>query len=153
MPKPPGSAALAPYEESPAGRWLAVQALHAQVSGVIDRALEEAHALSLRELSALEILSTQADVEDGHFQMGELARGLALSQSATTRLVTRLEERGLLTRYICPTDRRGIYTDVTERGLRLLPQARSTRDVALGEALGSVADERLTPLVRFVAGA
>jgi DNA-binding MarR family transcriptional regulator len=74
-----------------------------------------------------------------------------LSQSATTRLVTRLEDRGLLTRYLCPTDRRGIYTDVSESGLRLLAEARPTNDTALREALDAAAtNPELAPLVRAV---
>lgn len=150
MPRASGTAALAAYEASPAGRWLAVKALHGIVDVALDRALGREHALSARELGALELLSTQDDDEGGHFQMRELARGLALSQSATTRLVTRLEERGMLTRYICPTDRRGVYTDVTDAGMHLLSQARPTRDAALAEVLGSIVDDRLSPLVRFI---
>lgn len=45
--------------------------------------------------------------------MNQLANAVVLSQSATTRLVTRLEDRGLLARYLCADDRRGIYTEVT----------------------------------------
>jgi hypothetical protein len=39
-------------------------------------------------------------------------------------LVTRLEDCGLLTRYLCDTDRRAIYTDVTEAGLQLRADPR-----------------------------
>lgn len=150
MPKAQGTAALAAYEASPAGRWLAVQALYGQVDAALDRVLQRQHALSVRELGALEILGTQDDEVNGHFQMRELANGLALSQSATTRLVSRLEDRGLLRRYICPTDRRGIYADVTESGLALLSDARVTRDSALDAALGGISDARLGQLVNFV---
>ena len=76
---------------------------------------------------------------------------MVLSQSATTRLVTRLEERGLLARYLCPTDRRGIYTDVSEAGLALLTAARPTNTAALREALDRAADDpQLAPLVKAV---
>ncbi|MGW4086093.1 MarR family winged helix-turn-helix transcriptional regulator, partial [Streptomyces sp. NPDC004822] len=76
---------------------------------------------------------------------------VVLSQSATTRLVTRLEDRGLLSRYLCPTDRRGIYTDVTDAGLRLLDEARPTNDKALREALDDAArNPELAPLVQAV---
>lgn len=150
MARASGTAALAAYQDNPAGRWLAVEALHGIVDAALDRALRREHGLSVRELAALEILSTQDDDEDGHFQMRELARGLALSQSATTRLVTRLEERGMLTRYICPTDRRGVYIDVTDAGQHLLSQARPTRDTALVEVLGSLSDNRLSPLIQFI---
>ena len=83
--------------------------------------------------------------------MKQVADAVVLSQSATTRLVTRLEDRGLLTRYLCPTDRRGIYTDVTEAGLALLAEARPTNDTALRAALDEAArNPELAPLVRTV---
>ncbi len=63
-------------------------------------------------------------------------------------LVTRLEERGLLSRYLCPTDRRGIYTDVTDAGRRLLEEARPTHNSALREELDQAAAQpALAPLV------
>lgn len=83
--------------------------------------------------------------------MKQVADAVVLSQSATTRLVTRLEDRGLLERYLCPTDRRGIYTNVTEAGLKLLDAARPTNDSALREALNAAAENPdLAPLVRAV---
>ncbi|MFV9428867.1 hypothetical protein ACNJ7K_10015 [Rhodococcus aetherivorans] len=58
------------------------------------------------------------------------------------------KDRGLLSRYLCPTDRRGIYTDVTDAGRRLLEEARPTRNAALREALDEAAAEPvLAPLV------
>ncbi len=55
--------------------------------------------------------------------------------------MTRLEERGLLSRYLCPTDRRGIYTDVTAAGLELLEAAGPTNNAALREALVTAVQE------------
>jgi DNA-binding MarR family transcriptional regulator len=83
--------------------------------------------------------------------MKQVADAVVLSQSATTRLVTRLEDRGLLARYLCPTDRRGIYTNVSEAGLQLLEEARPTNDAALREALDEATkNPELAPLVRVV---
>ena len=80
--------------------------------------------------------------------MKQVAEAVVLSQSATTRLVTRLEERGLLSRFLCPTDRRGIYTDVTKAGLKLLEAAKPTNRRALNDALALARkDSRLLPLV------
>ncbi|GIE28496.1 hypothetical protein Ait01nite_015410 [Actinoplanes italicus] len=80
----------------------------------------------------IELLSRQ---ERWHMRMQHLAAAVVLSQSATTRLVARMEEQGLLGRYLCENDRRGIYTEVTEAGLRLLEEARPTHDQALREAM------------------
>ena len=48
--------------------------------------------------------------------------------------MTRLEDRGLLGRYLCLTDRRGICTNVTEAGLKLLDETRTTNYSAPREA-------------------
>ncbi|RBM20722.1 MarR family winged helix-turn-helix transcriptional regulator [Streptomyces sp. PT12] len=132
--------------------WCALSTLHDRIEAHIERALQAEHALSAREFSVLTVLDQQPEGEENdHFRMNELADALSLSQSATTRLVNRLEDRGLLSRFLCPTDRRGIYTDVTDEGRRLLAKARPTNDAALSEALAE-AERRpvLAPLVEAV---
>ncbi|MCF3100236.1 MarR family transcriptional regulator [Streptomyces roseoverticillatus] len=131
--------------------WCALSALHGRIEAHIERALQAGHGLSVREFSVLDVLSRQHSGEGGHLRMNEVAEAVVLSQSATTRLVNRMEDRGLLTRYLCLTDRRGIYTDVTEAGLALLGQARPTNDTALREALDEASKrEELAPLVTAV---
>lgn len=131
--------------------WCALSLLHGRIEAHIQRALQIAHDLSAREYSLLDVLSRQHDGEGGHLQMKQVADAVVLSQSAATRLVTRLEDRGLLERYLCPTDRRGIYTNVTEAGLTLLNEARPTNDAALREALEEAAKKpELAPLVRVL---
>jgi DNA-binding MarR family transcriptional regulator len=131
--------------------WCALSLLHGRIEAHVERALQTEHDLSVREYSLLDVLSRQHNGEGGHLQMKQVADAVVLSQSATTRLVTRLEDRGLLTRYLCPTDRRGIYTDVTEAGLKLLAAARPTNDTALRQALDEAAkNPELAPLVRAV---
>ncbi|MEU8621211.1 MarR family transcriptional regulator [Streptomyces sp. NPDC048623] len=133
--------------------WCALSLLHGRIESHIERALEAGHGLSVREYSLLDVLSRQHDGPGGHLQMKQVADAVVLSQSATTRLVTRLEDRGLLTRYLCATDRRGIYTDVTEAGQKLLDEARPTNDTALREALDAAAlNPELAPFVRVVEG-
>ncbi|GAA3396229.1 MarR family winged helix-turn-helix transcriptional regulator [Streptomyces roseoviridis] len=134
--------------------WNALSLLHGRLEAPVERALRARHGLSVREYSLLDVLSRQHDGEGGHLQMKQVADAVVLSQSATTRLVTRLEDRGLLMRYLCPTDRRGIYTDVSDAGLTLLEEARPTNEATLREALAEAAgDERLAPLVRAVEAA
>jgi DNA-binding MarR family transcriptional regulator len=131
--------------------WCALSLLHGRIEAHIERALQARHELSVREYALLDVLSRQHDGEGGHLRMHQVADSVVLSQSATTRLVSRLEDRGLLSRYLCPTDRRGIYTDVSEAGLALLADARPTNDAALREALDEAATHPgLAPLVDAV---
>ncbi|WP_370947746.1 MarR family winged helix-turn-helix transcriptional regulator [Amycolatopsis sp. cg5] len=131
--------------EARAQGWRTLAALHARIEDKLGRALERTHELSVSEYSVLDALARQ----DGfHLRMNQLSNAVVLSQSATTRLVNRLEDRGLLQRYLCPTDRRGIYTEVTPSGRTLLEAARPTHDSALAEALAEAeALPELAPLV------
>lgn len=136
--------------EARAQGWRVLAALHARLEGRIERALQSAHGISVSEYTVLDVLSRQ----DGwHMRMQQLANAVVLSQSATTRLVARLERQGYLSRYLCQDDRRGIYTEVSAAGQRLLAAARPTHDDALREALARArAVPELAPLVAVVEG-
>ncbi|MGW0042585.1 MarR family winged helix-turn-helix transcriptional regulator [Rhodococcus sp. NPDC003348] len=125
--------------------WRTLAALHGLLDTELERALQREHDLSVVEYTVLDALGRQ----DGwHMRMAQLARAAALSSSATTRLVNRLESRGLLARYLCEDDRRGIYTEVTEAGRALLDRARPTHDATLEQALDKAcATPELAPLV------
>jgi DNA-binding MarR family transcriptional regulator len=131
--------------EARAQGWRTLAALHARIDDKLERALHRGHGLSVSEYTVLDVLARQ----DGfHLRMSQLANAVVLSQSATTRLVSRLENRGLLERYLCPTDRRGIYTEVTQGGQELLTSARPTHDTALAAALDEAQElPELAPLV------
>jgi len=125
--------------------WRTLAALHGLIETELERSLQREHQLSVVEFTVLDALSRQ----DGwHMRMRQLARAAALSSSATTRLVTRLEDRGLLTRILCADDRRGIYTELTPAGQRLLEGARPTHDRVLEGSLAEAEGmPELTPLV------
>jgi DNA-binding MarR family transcriptional regulator len=131
---------------SQAQGWRRLAALHHRIEQRIEQALQRSHGLNVNEYCLLHLLDQQSE---HHFRMQEIADTLVLSQSATTRLVTRLEDRGLLSRYLCPDDRRGIYTDVTEEGRALLAKATPTHDAAFQEVMAEAADRpELAPLAR-----
>lgn len=132
-----------------AQHWCALSLLHERIQAHLERALQARHQLSVREFSLLTVLARQNEGGKGHLQMKQVSDSVLLSQSATTRLVTRLEERGLLERAFCPIDRRGIYTHVTEQGFAILDRARPTHDEALEQALAEARrDPQLVPLVQ-----
>lgn len=135
--------------EARAQGWRTLAALHARIEDELERALQKQHGLSVSEYSVLDVLARQ---DDYHLRMNQLSTAVVLSQSATTRLVNRLEDRQLLQRYLCPTDRRGIYTEVTQAGRDLLDQAQPTHDAVLTTALDQAsALPELAPLVDALA--
>lgn len=125
--------------------WRTLAALHGLIEAELERALAADAGLSVVEYTVLDALNRQ----DGwHMRMQQLARAAALSPSATTRLVNRLEDRGLLTRILCLDDRRGIYTELTAAGQELLTRARPVHDEALERVLDDAsAQPELAPMV------
>jgi DNA-binding MarR family transcriptional regulator len=126
-----GMAVTAAERELVAG-WRELLERHARVTGAVERALQAEHGLGVTEFEVLEWLA--ADGKDQR-RMLELAEAVNLSQSALSRLIGRLEAEGLVERTICPTDRRGIYTALTEAGRSRYEAARPTQRRVLAELL------------------
>ena len=130
--------------------WRTLAALHGRLEEALEKALQAGFDLSVVEYTVLDTL----DRQDGwHMRMQQLARAAALSHSATTRLVTRLENRRLLSRFLCEDDRRGIYSTLTAEGKKLLEQARPVHDRTLKESLDAARSiPELAPLVDALHG-
>ncbi|WOP17378.1 MarR family transcriptional regulator [Raineyella sp. LH-20] len=130
--------------------WRTLAALHNLIEAELEQALSASVQLSVVEYTVLDALSRQ----DGwHMRMRQLARATALSPSATTRLVTRLEDRGLLTRILCADDRRGIYTELTPSGRELYERARPVHDETLERVLAKATEQpELAPVVHVLQG-
>ena len=130
--------------------WRRLAALHQLIESRLEKALQVEHGLSVVEFTVLDALSRQ----DGfHLRMAQLARAAGLSASASTRLVNRLEDRGLLTRILCADDRRGIYTELTAPGREALDAARPVHDDVLESALAEAEGmPELADLVKAVTG-
>jgi DNA-binding MarR family transcriptional regulator len=126
--------------------WRTLAALHGLIEAELERALQSSVELSVVEYTVLDALSRQ---QGWHMRMQQLARASALSASATTRLVNRLDSRDLLARILCADDRRGIYTELTAAGVALLQRARPIADATLERVLAEAQSlPELAPLVQ-----
>lgn len=131
--------------------WRTLAALHNRIESELEKALEAEAGLSVIEYTMLSVLARQPG--SWHMRMQQVSRATALSASATTRLVTRLETRGLLRRILCADDRRGIYTELTQVGADLLVSAQPAHDRALAKALQEAREvPELAQLVDSVPG-
>ncbi|MDP0396544.1 MarR family winged helix-turn-helix transcriptional regulator [Tsukamurella strandjordii] len=110
-------------DEALAAQWHQLMRDYARMSCALDRALS-AHDLTSSEFEVLEQLARAGT--DG-LRMADLAERVHLSQSALSRLVARLERDGLAARSMCSSDRRSVFTTITEEGGRRYADARPTR--------------------------
>lgn len=117
-------AAATPQEADPDDlvlTWRSISACHARTCAALERELGERHGLGI---SDFEVLARLAEATEHKYRAQDLAEAVHLSQSALSRLVDRLARNGLVQRYTCDMDRRGIYVQITEAGQQRYAQAR-----------------------------
>lgn len=140
---------MAYSDDSPVTRpqgWRTVAALNSYVERRVEKTLREVGGISMVEYTLLDVMQRQSGHH--HLRMSQVAHATALSESATTRLVDRLETRGLLARYLCADDRRGIYAELTEEGSATLRSCREPYSRAVQQALNEASDvAELRPVV------
>jgi DNA-binding MarR family transcriptional regulator len=105
------------------GAWRGMLRVHTALVKALDAELTAAHDLPL---SSYEVLITLDSAPNRKRRMAELADSTLLSRSGMTRLVDRLEDKGLLERDTCTDDGRGCFAVLTEKGAALLRDARPT---------------------------
>lgn len=99
--------------------WRSLLNAHAAAVGAIERDLA---AEGLIPLTWYDVLVALWEAEGRRLRLHELADRVVLSRSGLTRLVDRLEAVGLICREPCPTDRRGSFAVLTEKGAATLRQ-------------------------------
>ena len=102
--------------------WLKLIQVVANIEAELGRTLQEQHGVGLSDYRALQILSRSPDSE-------------RLNQSSVSRMVERLERHGLTIRDLCPDDKRGVYTVLTDKGRSRLESAQPDYEAALTAAL------------------
>ncbi|HEX2128938.1 MAG TPA: MarR family transcriptional regulator, partial [Solirubrobacterales bacterium] len=100
--------------------WRAFLRAHSTMLRRIARDLEEAE---LPPLTWYDVLAALRDSPDGKpLKQVELAERVLLSNSGLSRLVDRIEAKGLVERVRCPGDRRSLNIQLTDAGREMLEQ-------------------------------
>ncbi|MGW3663135.1 MarR family winged helix-turn-helix transcriptional regulator [Streptomyces sp. NPDC005141] len=130
-------------EQGLVDQWRDILAVHARTLCELDRELHR-HGLGASDFEVLDVLAEGTATDGGpSYRVQEIAERVHLSQSALSRLIGRLEKDGLVTRGMCPEDRRGVRVCITAKGSELhgevLPLQRAvlTRILAEGPAASS----------------
>lgn len=105
----------------------------------LDGRIADEHRIGVNEF---DVLITLANAPRQRLRMTDLADAVMLSSGGLTRLVGRLEDRGLVAREQDPRDGRSFQATLTRAGARLLEEARATHDAVIAELLGSRLTQR-----------
>ena len=111
--------------------WHELLARYSAVFGKLECRLQERHGIGANEFEALERVATG----ESKCRSADLTEAIHLSQSATSRLVARLEKEGLVERALCDVDRRGIFVTITDAGREKYLAAKQTHREVLAENL------------------
>ena len=114
--------------------WHRLLAVSSRVLAEMDRRLDARHRLSINEF---DVLITLDNAEQRMLRMTDLAHAVMLSSGGLTRLVGRLEERGLVAREPNAEDARGLNAVLTEAGRAQLADARHTHDAVIDDLLAA----------------
>lgn len=112
--------------------WRELVRAHAIVLPRLHKALRRRHGLSLTELVVLQTLGTPRRLTT----MTHVQQEAHLSAAGTTRVVTALEARGLVTRGRRDHDRRLLFVRATDEGRTRTLQAQQTVDELMAQLVG-----------------
>jgi DNA-binding MarR family transcriptional regulator len=93
--------------------------------------------VSLREYDVLFMLMTAG----GAMRLRELTQQVLLVQSSVSRLVERMEARGLVTRSVPADDARGTLVTITAEGRRVQHEVGALHVQAIGRFVGEALDD------------
>jgi DNA-binding MarR family transcriptional regulator len=126
--------------------WRTLRMAHNRVAQRLCEALASECRLSLSEFDALVYLRMHGNEE---VRMHALLQPVALSQPALSRLVARLEQRGLVARSGAEDDRRRITLSLTAEGRVIVDRAIAVQAEAVHDSLtGKLSGPDQTLLLR-----
>ncbi len=99
--------------------WRAFLRAHSTMLRRIGRDLDDA---GLPPLTWYDVLAALRDAADHRLRQVEVAEQVLLSTSGLSRLIDRMENKGLVERLLCPGDRRSLYLGLTDAGEEMLEQ-------------------------------
>ncbi|MFB9906372.1 MarR family winged helix-turn-helix transcriptional regulator [Allokutzneria oryzae] len=112
----------------------------------LHRELQDNHGLALGDYEILVRLSEQPGLR---MRMSVLAGELASSKSRLSHQISRMEQADLVTRTECPSDGRGVFAELTEKGMAVLRAAAPTHlDGVRTHLIDLISDEEQAVLAR-----
>jgi DNA-binding MarR family transcriptional regulator len=127
-------------DDALASEWHQLMGRYQRLMCALDRELGAAHGLSASEFEVLQQLEQS---EECSLRMSALAESAHLSQSALSRLVSRLERDGLIERTTCDDDRRALFVALTKEGRSRYDDARPTQRRVLREEGSDCLEQRV----------
>jgi DNA-binding MarR family transcriptional regulator len=114
--------------------WQTLRMAHDRVAQRLGAELSNECGLAINEFDVLLFLRSHARLKE-QVRIGALLEAVSLSQPALSRLVARLEARGLLARREAEDDARAVVVGLTDTGTALIDRALLIHAQVVHEAL------------------
>jgi DNA-binding MarR family transcriptional regulator len=99
--------------------------VRAEMLAALDKALEADSELAALEISGAQFIVIAAlALSDSAKSASDLCKGISYDAGAMTRMIDRLESKGLICRSRREDDRRIVYLELTEKGHNAFPRMR-----------------------------
>ncbi|MEU3509632.1 MarR family transcriptional regulator [Streptomyces longwoodensis] len=134
-------------------RWSTMAGVHRRMEARIEHELRRQIGLGVREFCALSVLRRGTWAGKGSLSLSDLAAAVGLSQSATSRLVARLQVHGLLVIRPSCDDRRSIEIELTDVAHNTVKAGVPVLHQAVSDAVGLLGAEGAdAQLLRYLRG-
>lgn len=118
----------------------AFKAINEHVNKVI-----QANGLNPTEFAVLELLYHKGDQP-----LQQIGAKILLASGSITYVVDKLEQKGLLKRTACPTDRRVIYASITDEGVQLIQDIFPDHAKQIDKLMSSLDDTEKTTAIELL---
>jgi DNA-binding MarR family transcriptional regulator len=122
-----------------------------EMLAALDKALEADAELSALEISAAQFIVIAAlALAETAKSASDLCKGISYDAGAMTRMIDRLESKGLIRRNRRPEDRRVVYLELTEEGTRAYPRMRAVSMAVVNRFLQGFSQAEARQLESFL---
>jgi DNA-binding MarR family transcriptional regulator len=117
----------------------------------LDKALEADAELAALEISSAQFIVIAAlALAETPQSASDLCKGISYDAGAMTRMIDRLESKGLIRRNRRPEDRRVVYLELTEEGTRAYPRMRAVSMGVVNRFLRGFSEAEARQLENFL---
>jgi DNA-binding MarR family transcriptional regulator len=137
------------YQPRKSIRYL-VERVKGEIMAALDRELAQSPELAALEITAAQYVMLMGLAAEDQESTSHLCHKMSYDPGAMTRMVDRLEAKGLVRRRRCPDDRRVVNLDLTEEGRASVPKMRTCAAAVMNRFVRGFSKEEVRQLESFL---
>ena len=127
-----------------------VERVKGEIMAALDRELAQSPELAALEISAAQYVMLMGLAAEDQESTSRLCSKMSYDPGAMTRMVDRLEAKGLVRRRRCPDDRRVVNLELTDEGRAAVPLMRTCAAAVMNRFVRGFSKEEVRQLESFL---